>query len=182
MKTPVTYVPKFLEFPNVAFKSLWDELDWERRENTPRREYYCNDYNVPYVYGTPPYHREYFPKVWHDWIMTIRAKIEKFTGIRFDTCFLNGYENQKDHLGWHSDNSPEMDDSRPIAIVSLGVEREIWFRPLDNTFEVEKLLLQNGSLCLMNPGMQDTHQHRIPKAGFECGERISLTYRGYVEQ
>ena len=31
-------------------------------------------------------------------------------------------------------------------------------------------------------GMQDTWQHRIPKASFQCGERISLTFRGYVRQ
>lgn len=78
-----------------------------------------------------------------------------------------------------------MDDDRPIAIVSLGVEREIWFRSILGTNskpsygEIEKVILQHGSLCLMSPGMQDTHQHRIPKASFQCGERISLTYRGY---
>ncbi len=38
----------------------------------------------------------------------------------------------------------------------------------------------NGSLCLMHAKMQETWQHRIPKASFSCGERISLTYRGYV--
>lgn len=72
-----------------------------------------------------------------------------------------------------------MDASRPIAIVSFGVEREIWFRPINSVNEITKLKLQHGSLCVMAPGMQDTHQHRIPKAGFQCGERISLTFRGY---
>ncbi len=47
---------------------------------------------------------------------------------------------------------------------------------------ITKLKLGHGSLCLMQPGMQDTHQHRIPKAGFQCGERISLTFRGYVSR
>lgn len=46
---------------------------------------------------------------------------------------------------------------------------------------VESLLLQSGSLCLMAPGMQDTHEHRIPKVGAIVGERISLVFRGYVE-
>lgn len=73
-----------------------------------------------------------------------------------------------------------MDDNRPIAIVTLGAEREIWFRERGNDDSRESLVLTHGSLCLMAAGMQDTHDHRIPKAGFECGSRISLTFRGYA--
>ncbi|MNY73470.1 hypothetical protein D3C86_2122690 [compost metagenome] len=73
-----------------------------------------------------------------------------------------------------------MDDDRPIVIVSLGAEREIWFRPNTDTMHVDKLLLGHGSLCLMQPGMQDTHQHRIPKSPrHDCGARISFTFRGF---
>jgi alkylated DNA repair dioxygenase AlkB len=126
-------------------------------------------------------------------------------GEFFDVVFLNGYKDGSDHLGWHSDDSEEMDDMRPIAIVTLGQAREIWFRerPITKLLgngtisldsgppkratnvtvtsqpEVEKLTLEHGSLCLMAAGMQDTHQHRIPKAAFQpCGPRISLTFRG----
>jgi alkylated DNA repair dioxygenase AlkB len=101
-----------------------------------------------------------------------------------------------------------MDDARPIAIISLGVERDIMFRQIlsptcsccrakrdeshkmscyvrdswkTNFTQIEKQKLGHGSLCLMAPGMQDTWQHRIPKAGFQCGERISLTFRGYIQ-
>lgn len=97
-----------------------------------------------------------------------------------EVCFLNGYENSRDHLGWHSDDSPKMDDSRPIAIVTLGAEREINFAPLIDLSDVTRLKLESGSLCVMAPGMQDSHAHKIPKAGFECGPRISLTFRGFV--
>ncbi len=73
-----------------------------------------------------------------------------------------------------------MDDNRPIAIVSLGAEREIYFCPIGNTAEITKLKLANGSICVMPAGMQDTHLHKIPKAGFDCGPRVSLTFRGYA--
>lgn len=89
-----------------------------------------------------------------------------------------------------------MDDGRPIGIISLGVERDILFRPKDLDSHVEepvesvwgvnveptRLTLGHGSLCLMAPGMQDTWEHRIPKSSRICGERISLTFRGYVHQ
>jgi alkylated DNA repair dioxygenase AlkB len=97
----------------------------------------------------------------------------------FDVVFLNGYKDQSDQLGWHADDSPEMDDNRSIAIISLGAEREIWFRKNGETL-IHKLLLENGSVCLMLPGMQDTHQHRIPKANHAVGKRISLTFRGTI--
>lgn len=180
MTAPVDYLPGFVANAEEAFRQLWAELDWERRGSTPRREYYANDVGVPYVYGRGAGVREYLPKAWHPVMRDIQAKLEAHLGCRLEVCFLNGYENQKDHLGWHADDSPEMDDNRPIAIVSLGVAREIWFCPQGDTKDVTKHLLEPGSLCVMRAGMQDTHFHRIPKAGFDCGERISLTFRGYV--
>lgn len=178
MFAPIKYIPKL-----IKMQAVFDELktlDWQQRE-APRKEYYVNDYNVPYTYGSGRGVRTYEPQPLHIAISYIRTKIEAYCDCRFEVCFLNYYVDGKDHLGWHADNSPEMDDARPIVSVSLGAEREIWFRPNDNQKEIEKLLLENGSACIMAPGMQDTHQHRIPKAGFVCGERISLTFRGYVK-
>lgn len=182
MLAPIEYLPGFVPNPDSALAILQSELEWERRGDAPRCEYYCNDVPEPYVYGQGRGKRLYEPRPYHPVILSIRAAIEARTGTRFEVCFLNRYLDQKDQLGWHADDSPEMDDARPIAIVSLGVEREIWFRPKDvlTAADIEKLKLGHGSLCLMSPGMQDTWQHRIPKASFVCGERISLTFRGYV--
>ncbi len=96
-------------------------------------------------------------------------------------CFLNRYLNQSDQLGFHSDDSPEMDDDRPIVTVSLGAEREIWFAPISDKKDLTKVKLENGSACTMLPQMQTDWMHRIPKASFLCGERISLTFRGWKE-
>lgn len=182
---PIIYTPGFVTDADVAFARLRDELEWERRDTTPRSEYYCNDVPKPYVYGKGRGVREYLPKLYHEVILDIRRKIETITNCKFEVCFLNRYHDQSDQLGWHADDSPEMDDARPIAIVSLGVPREIWFKkqgkdvPPEN---VQKVVLGHGSLCLMQAGMQNKWFHRIPKASFYCGERISLTFRGYVEQ
>ena len=167
----------------MAFHCLQNELAWVRREGTPRSEYYFNQANVPYTYGRGRGVREYQPQPSNPVIDLLIEKLAPYA--KFEVCFLNRYHNQSDHLGWHSDDSPEMDDARPIAIISLGVEREIWFSKKDTNEkpvgEIDKVKLENGSLCLMAPGMQDTHLHRIPKAGIVCGERISLTFRGYVK-
>lgn len=188
MKAPIAYIPRFVEDPAAVFEALRG-IDWERRPGTPRCEYYCNDHQVPYTYGRGKGIRQYMPKPYIEPILRIRRDLEELTGDTLDVCFLNMYLNQSDHLGWHSDDSPEMDDTRPIVTVSLGVPREIWFRPtraplpdgLLTSEDVEKVLLETGSACVMKPGMQDEWQHRIPKSSAICGERISLTFRGYVK-
>lgn len=178
---PITYIPNFVEDPNKVFNLLSSELDWIHHDKVPRQEYYCNDFQEPYQYGLAAFARTYNPQPYHTEILKIRAKLEVLTGRVFEVCFLNRYIDQSNHLGWHADDSPEMDDNRHVVSVSLGVEREIWFRPNDDTQMVGKVKLQHGSALLMHPGMQDTHMHRIPKASFMCGERISLTFRGYVK-
>jgi len=183
MDLPIIYIPHFVENPNEKLAILQTTLEWERRGDAPRSEYYCNDFIEPYVYGRGIGRRTYLPRPYVPTILDIRAKLEEYAKCKFEVCFLNRYLNQSDQLGWHADASPEMDDARPIVTISLGAEREIWFRPNgpENTQNITKLKLENGSCCLMLPGMQDTHQHRIPKASFQCGERISLTFRGYVK-
>lgn len=213
---PITYIPNFIKDSDRLFKALLEELAWVRIGLTPRSEYYCNDTNVPYTYGTGQFARTYEVQPYSQAILDIRAAIEIEAKANLDVCFLNHYHDSSDQLGWHADDSPEMDYARPIAIVSLGAKREIYFRKTPGNFcpdcmgkigqihsficnhgdgvvieeehttkflfneSLEKIWLEPGSLCLMAPGMQDTHQHRIPKAGYVCGPRISLTFRGYV--
>lgn len=195
VKAPFSYCPYAIErdIATMAFNHLWNRLDWIHHDKVPRREYYVALNRQDYAYGKADFSRTYKSQPMDSVLEMLWRKAEAATGVLFDVVFLNGYADGKDHLGWHSDDSPEMDDARPIAIVSLGETREIWFRPkpkprvirsvdLEAEKLVERLKLGHGSLCLMAPGMQDTHQHRIPKAAFMvCGPRISLTFRGYVK-
>lgn len=178
MKAPVTYIEDFASEENKLFEAMWGEFPWERREGTPRKEVFFSDTFVEYTYGKGAGIRTYCSNPFPELLVDLRARVETLSNARFDVCFANGYENNREHLGWHADDSPEVDASRPIAIVSFGAAREIWFCPVGRTAETEKLMLAPGSLCLMAPGMQATHWHRIPKAGFVCERRISLTYRG----
>lgn len=180
-KPPISYVPGFIDYPDEVFNALWNDLSWVRHPNVPRKEYFCGAGDLPYTYGRGAGIRTYQPQFWDPIIVGIQGKVQTLATTEFEVCFLNGYEDQRDHLGWHADDSPEMDDARSIAIISLGAEREIWFCPQNDKADVTKVKLENGSLCLMHPSMQDEFYHRIPKAGFECGQRISLTFRGYSE-
>lgn len=177
---PIKYIKDFVARSQNVFQSLWDELEWVDVAGN-RLEYYCNDFNKPYVYGKGTGQREYKVQPYHPLISIMRNQLEALTGAKFEACFLNGYRDGSDHLNWHADDSPEMDDGRPIGIISLGAKREIYFRPQSDKLDVTKIWLESGSLCLMEPGMQDTHYHRIPKSSVaNCGPRISLTFRGYT--
>jgi alkylated DNA repair dioxygenase AlkB len=90
------------------------------------------------------------------------------------------YEDGNDSLGWHADDDPGIDHTRPIAVITLGQGREIWFKENVKGSHPQRLFLEPGSLLLMHAGMQSTHLHSIPKAAREIGPRISMTYRGLV--
>lgn len=191
IKPPITYINNFIENKDEIFLKLKNDLNWERRQDAPRCEYYCNDLNLPYSYGEGRGLRIYNPQPFHSSIIEIRKKIENFLNLRFEVCFLNRYLNQRDWLGWHTDDSPEMDSCRPIVIISLGVERFIEFKNINDIGNNNKtsVLLEHGSACIMHAGMQEKWYHKIPKASFitinakysnlHNGERISLTFRGY---
>lgn len=179
----MTYIPNFIENADEAFSILWNELAWEKRDGAPRREYWMNDFGAPYTYGNGAGVRTYEAGSWHPLILAVRHAMLDQKGIDLNCCFVNGYEDERQALGWHADDSPEMDDDQPITVVSLGAEREIWFREKGSKGQeaISKLLLGNGSMLVMHPGMQITHQHRIPQQKNKpCGPRLSMTFRGLI--
>lgn len=201
------YIPNFIEEEkaNNAFDYLWNELNWERRSDAPRREYWTNDFGRDYSYGRGAGLRTYHSQDSNIYIdlfnVLIRNELVR-QGIAkdesrmafFEGCFLNGYEDSHDWLGWHEDDDEGIDHSKPIAIVTLyggegsATPRSIQFR--EKLGEVNSKMtygpivdqpLEHGSLCLMPAGFQSTHQHRIPKAGFVSKSRISLTFRSLIQ-
>lgn len=174
---PIKYIPGFISNPDEVFDTLWNGLDWVTR--TPRRiEYWTNIYDRPYTYGSGVAARTYEAQPSHPVIEDVKAKLEPEVGFMYEACFLNGYADKRNGLEWHADDDPNIDHSRPIAVVTVGGGRDIEFMEIGDKTTKKRLFLEPGSLLLMLPGMQSTHLHRIPKAGFEAKPRISLTYRG----
>lgn len=180
MTAPVEYIPGFLALPDQAFDSLWRDLSWEQR-SPARKEYWTNALGRDYTYGSGVGARTYQSQPSHHWIELISTKLEVLLGFRYEGCFLNGYEGARNALGWHADDDPGIDHSRPIAVVTVGEGRWIDFMVKYDKSTKESLFLEPGSLLLMKPGMQDTHFHQIPKAGYVVRRpRISLTYRSLL--
>lgn len=171
------------------FKSLKTELAWLRREGAPRYEYWDTTKDEPYTYGRGRGVRTYEPQKPHPDIALVRNVLRdqvsrwnpEWGDCKFEGCFLNRYVGGRDWLGWHADDDPGIDHTKPIAVVTLGDTRELQWK-LQGAKGLEGIhgqRLRHGSLFLMPPGMQQTHFHRIPKSVDlpVPHERISLTYR-----
>lgn len=171
------------------FGWLMNEVAWESVKEA-RKEYFMAadadgfaQIGMVYNYGTPPHDHSYVSRPWHPAVSGLMFRLNTDFDTNYNVCFLNRYDDEKNQLGWHSDDSPGMLHEHPIAVVSFGEPREIWVRekgakgevPKENRYE-----LTNGSLFIMPPGFQQTHQHRIPKGSRKMGPRISLTFRRYV--
>lgn len=188
-KAPYVYFPDFLtkDSADDLLVCLTNEVSW-LSVTEARREAWMNDFSADYTYGSGAGQRTYKAQPWHVLVNNLRfymrSNVTAESGIegclRWDGCFLNYYANEKNALGWHSDDDPKIDHTQSIAVVSLGAERVINFRQKGQKGAGESLVLGHGSLLLMLPGMQQTHNHKIPRHNQPCPPRVSLTYRGLV--
>lgn len=183
----IIYVPNC--FNDFAFnaKSTYDvlltEVPWVNRE-APRDECFMALESAEYTYGTG-FKRTYNSVPLHSFVDYAMWRLNFWYNSQYNVCFLNYYKSEKEHLGWHSDNSPEMDINHPIAVVSFGAEREIWVKNKDYKGEIPKenrYKLSNGSIFIMPAGYQNDHMHKIPKPDKPCGGRISLTFRKFIKK
>ena len=184
MEDPI-YISGFIM--DVGIDQLLRDIAWVRVTET-RQEAFMSDPIMSYTYGSGAGTRTYTSTLYEEPVKEIQDRVNTFLETEFgwggmNGCFLNRYDDDRQHLGWHADNFVGMDHSKPIAVVSFGQAREIWWRPFGFKGEIpesQRQLLENGSLFIMRPGMQHTHEHRIPKGGRAMTPRVSLTYRRFL--
>jgi alkylated DNA repair dioxygenase AlkB len=178
-----TYLSSVFDFSFYAeFLEEMSNLDWLSLVKGRREFFMATTPGIEYSYGKKEYANIYKAEPLTPLVRTVLSQTNSRLGTEFDLVFLNKYESGTDHIGWHSDDSPEMDSNHSIAVLSLGQERRIQTVEKihsQNKEAVREYLLKPGSLFIMPKGFQETHFHRIPKEGFQCGTRISLTFRKY---
>lgn len=175
MKPNIIYINSYVEGNKID--SLINEIKWVD-DQYARRECFMSDTprDYQYIENGPVYKSIDF----HPLVKEVMEKINAEYGYKLDVCFLNYYLDQSKALGWHADDSHPIDQTQPIAVVSFGAEREIWWKPMYHKGDIPmnwRQKLADGSLFVMPAGMQDTHKHRIPRNDRPCGPRISLTFR-----
>ncbi len=174
----------------VTIEYMLNEIPWGTFTDA-RQECFMALEPLEYTYGSGRGVRTYTSMPFNTVVkslmdqLNMRAVHDAFAGVgyTYNVCFLNRYNDSGQHLGWHADDSPGMNHEHPIAVISFGQPREIWWRLAEHKGEIpanQRQLLDNGSLFEMPPGFQRTHQHRIPKGDREMKPRVSLTFRHYV--
>jgi alkylated DNA repair dioxygenase AlkB len=168
------------EASDDLFTNLLDTLIWESDEilmfgklvRTARKVAWVGDPECLYTYSGI----QKTPQAWTKELIEMRGKLEQFTGHTYNSCLLNLYHTGEEGMGWHSDNERELDSAAPIASVSLGARRKFAFRhKRDKT--TSSVFLENGSLLIMHPPIQEHWQHSLLKTKTVTSPRINLTFR-----
>lgn len=122
------------------------------------------------------------PLPWMPELLSLKAKIEAYTGMAFNGVLLNYYRDGNDSVAWHADKDTIPGLKTEIASVSLGQERNFDFRNKENHRQRYSIKLEHGSLLLMKGDLQKYWEHRIAKSATPMNGRINLTFRKVINQ
>lgn len=179
----VTYYPNFfnLEDANHYFKILLDTIEWQQDDITifgkthkqPRLTALYASNNNTYSYSNITMK----PLKFTPTLELIKTKIEAKTKQQFTTCLSNLYRDGQDSNGWHADNEKELGQNPIIASVSFGAERLFKLKHRTDKTLKHDIVLQHGSLLIMQGKTQHHWLHQIPKTRKITSKRINLTFR-----
>lgn len=112
-------------------------------------------------------------------LLTLRDAVEAATGHAFNSVLLNYYRNERDSMGLHSDDEPELGPRPAIASLSFGEARTFILKH-KHTRQTVRVSLTDGSLLLMAGDTQQYWLHGINKMTKSLQGRINLTFRKIV--
>uniref|UniRef100_A0A8D2L0E3 DNA oxidative demethylase ALKBH2 n=1 Tax=Varanus komodoensis TaxID=61221 RepID=A0A8D2L0E3_VARKO len=146
----------------------------------PRKQVTYGDAGLTYTYSGVTFS----PKPWIPVLDRIRDRLHLDTGHSFNFVLINRYKDGRDHIGEHRDDERELVPGSPIASVSFGASRDFIFRHCASRgkapscrIEPVRLLLEHGSLLLMNFPTNRYWTHSLPSRKKVLAPRINLTFR-----
>jgi alkylated DNA repair dioxygenase AlkB len=118
------------------------------------------------------------PLPWTRTLAELRSAVESACREDFNSVLLNYYRNERDSVGLHSDDEPELGPHPVIASLSLGEPRvfSIKHKRLADLPSV-RITLESGNLLLMKGNTQANWKHGVAKSVKPCGPRVNLTFR-----
>src|SRR5262245_42387625 len=168
--------------PHVVINQLIDEVPW-RAENIvvwgktypqPRLIAWYGDVGMNYPYSGI----QLVPLPWTQTLLNIKGRVQAANQTAFNSVLLNYYRDERDSMGLHSDDEPELGERPILASLSLGEERIFILKhKRAKAMKPVRLRLASGSLLLMRGETQRYWKHGIDKETRPCGPRINLTFR-----
>lgn len=124
---------------------------------------------------------------WSPALTKIRDLISSVTGFNFNFVLVNRYQDGSDYIGEHKDDEKDLAQDYPIASLTFGQPRDFYFKHQEargknasRKIDIVKLVLEHGSLLLMNPPTNRYWYHALPKRMKLGNVRINLTFRKMV--
>lgn len=179
----IQYYPTFLskQLADDYFNYLKDHVPWKQDQirvfgktyPQPRLTALYGNNGRPYSYSNITMQ----PYPFDERLLRLKHLIEPLTDVEFSSCLLNLYRGGMDSNGWHADDEKELGINPVIASLSLGQPRFFHLKHRTKKEMKLKILLEHGSLLLMQGPTQHYWQHQIPKSRKVLGPRINLTFR-----
>jgi len=164
-----TYLEYFLN--HVSWKH--DEaMIYGRHYVTARKIAWYGDHNYAYKYSG----KTRVAILWTQELLEIKERIENLTGVTYNSCLLNLYEDGTQGMGWHHDDEKGLGKNCNIASVTFGAERRFDMRHKKSREKVS-IRLEHGSLLVMAGTTQSCWQHQLPKTTKVTQPRVNLTFR-----
>ena len=163
----LTLEQNFYPAQATLFDELMQVVTWDESMNA-RKTASCGK---PYDYSQMNYETT---KLLPCLLPAHRLLVDRL-GVPFNNCLMNLYETGRNTMGFHADDTGNLVSGSGVAIISLGGERTITFRSMDESVSVA-YALKPGSLLYMGTDVQDGWKHSIRKQE-NAEPRISLTWR-----
>ena len=152
---------------------------------------YCQEFNsrsvayygdIPYSYpggehqANSPSSNPYLEKV------VIPAVTDMYPWFRFNSIMVTRYIDGSQYIPFHSDNEESIVPKSSIMTISLGITRNLIFRPKaeDPRMSETTVSLGHGDVLLMSRLSQNVYEHSVPR-DFSKDTRISITFRNLIE-
>ncbi len=147
---------------------------WGRHYPQPRLTAWYGDAGTDYTYSG----LHMAPLPWSDALAAIKSDIEALCGAHFNSVLINLYRDERDSVGWHADNEPELGPAPLIASLSLGATRTFRLKHKSRLQgKPAGIPLTHGSLLLMGGDTQRHWLHAVDKERQPAAARINLTFR-----
>ena len=103
---------------------LEHNISWEqplvqvfgKYHRVPRKTVFLAEQGLQYRYSGAVHVGE----GWPEWFHPLLEQVNHMAQAQFNGCLLNLYRDGDDRMGWHADDEPEIDQTQPIASLSLG--------------------------------------------------------------
>lgn len=167
------------------YDRFMETIEWRNDEaivfgkliQTKRKVAWYGDHPFQYTYSNTT--KTALP--WTEELITLKKIAENVSGTTFNSCLLNLYHDGQEGMAWHSDSEKSLGMNTVIASLSFGAERKFAFKHKATKATVS-LVLEAGSLLIMQGTTQTHWLHRLPPTTKVMRPRVNLTFRTIVDQ